>query len=175
VLYHVVGLTRSREKVGLLQALGAEGVVCDAYDAEALLRVARQARAHVVVNFLTDLSARSSEANNKLRREGGDNLVNAAELAGSRRLVVESVAFPLEGVAAEALDHMEQRALAAPLDVLILRFGRFWGPSTWHQEPPQPPAVQIDVAGAEAASLITRGHPGTYAITERTQRRSGPD
>ena len=163
--HHVLGLTRSREKLALLRALGVEGVVCDAYDSEALLRVAQQARPHVVVNFLTDLSGRSSEANNRLRREGGKNLVDVAELAGSHRLVVESVAFPLKGAAAEALDQMEQTALEAPLDVLILRFGRLWGPSTWYQEPPEPPAIQIDDAGVRAANLITEGHPGIYLIT----------
>jgi nucleoside-diphosphate-sugar epimerase len=173
--HHVVGLTRSREKLGLLHALGAEGVVCDAYDSEPLLRVARQARPHAVVNFLTDLSARSSEANNRLRREGGKNLTNVAVVTGSRRLVVESVAFPIEGVAAEALDQMEQTALAAPLEVLILRFGRFWGPSTWYQEPPEPPTIQIDEAGAQAASLITGGRPGIYVIAETTEPGiSGP-
>jgi uncharacterized protein YbjT (DUF2867 family) len=163
---HVVGLTRTREKLPLLRDLGAEGVVCNAYDSSALLRVAQQARPHVVVNFLTDLSARSSEENNKLRREGAKNLVNVAELVGSLRLVVESVAFPLEGVDAEVLEQMEQTALATSLEVLILRFGRLWGPSTWYHEPPEPPAIQIDDAGARAAGLITRGRPGVYIITD---------
>ena len=76
--HDVLGLTRAREKLPLLQALGAEGVICDVYDSGELVRLAQERRPHVVVNFVTDLSARSSEANNRARREGGKNLVTAA-------------------------------------------------------------------------------------------------
>ena len=162
--YDVLGLTRAREKLPLLQALGAEGVVCDVYDSQELIRLAQVRRPDVVVDFVTDLSGRSSEPNNRARREGGRNLVSAAEAAGSRRLILESVAFPLEHPAAEALEQLEQTALESPIEVLILRFGRLWGPSTWYEEPPEPPAVHIDDAGARAATLITSGPPGTYVI-----------
>ncbi|HWJ44817.1 MAG TPA: NAD(P)H-binding protein [Gaiellaceae bacterium] len=164
--HHVVGLTRTREKLRLLEALGVDGVVCDAYDAEALLRVARQARPELIVNFLTDLSSGPGEANNRVRREAGTNLVTAAVATGSRRLVVESVAFPLERAAAEAVDLMEKTAREAPLEVLILRFGRLWGPGTWYREPPDPPAIEIDDAGARAASLIISGPAGVHVIAE---------
>jgi nucleoside-diphosphate-sugar epimerase len=162
--HHVLGLTRAREKLPLLRALGAEGVVCDVYDSQELLLLARERRPHVVVNFVTDLSAGSSEANNRARREGGRNLVTAAEAAGSRRLILESVAFPLERPAAEALEQMEQTALESPIEVLILRFGRLWGPSTWYQQPPDPPAIHIADAGTRAADLITSGLAGTYVL-----------
>jgi nucleoside-diphosphate-sugar epimerase len=160
----VVGLTRSREKLPLLRALGAEGVVCDVYDSRELMRLAQERRPDVVVNFVTDLSSGSSETNNRARREGGKNLVSAAKVAGSQRLILESVAFPLERPAAEALEQMEQAALESAIDVLILRFGRLWGPATFHQEPPEPPAIHIDDAGTRAATLITSGPPGTYVI-----------
>jgi nucleoside-diphosphate-sugar epimerase len=162
--HDVLGLTRAREKLPLLRALGAEGVVCDVYDSGELIRLAQERRPHVVVNFVTDLSAGIGEENNRARREGGRNLVSAAEAAGSRRLILESVAFPLERPAAEALEHMEQTALESPLDVLILRFGRLWGPSTWYQEPPEPPAIHIDDAGTRAANLISSGPAGTHVI-----------
>jgi nucleoside-diphosphate-sugar epimerase len=161
---YIVGLTRTPEKLQLLRALGAEGVVCDVYDSDELLRVAREVRPQIVVNFLTDLSAGIVEANNRLRREGNKNLVNAAKAAAARRLVIESVAFPLERAAADALEQMEQTALDSPLDVLILRFGRFWGPGTWYQEQPEKPAIHIDEAGARAAKLLTSAPPGTYVI-----------
>jgi nucleoside-diphosphate-sugar epimerase len=119
--HDVLGLTQTRGKLPLLRALGAEGVVCDVYDSPELIRLAQERRPHVVVNFVTDLSTGSSEANNRARREGGKNLVSAAEAAGSRRLILESVAFPLERPAAEALEEMEQTALESPLEVLILR------------------------------------------------------
>jgi len=161
---YIVGLTRTPTKLQLLRALGAEGVVCDVYDSDELLRVAREARPQVVVNFLTDLSAEIGEANNRLRRDGGKNLVSAAKAVEARRLVVESVAFPLERGAAEAITEMERTALSSPLDVLILRFGRFWGPGAWHEEQPKKPAIHIDEAGARAAKLVTSAPPGTYVI-----------
>ena len=162
--HDVLGLTRAREKLPLLQALGAEGVICDVYDSGELVRLAQERRPHVVVNFVTDLSTGSSEANNRVRREGGRNLVSAAEAAGSRRLILESVAFPLERPAAEALEQMERTALESPIAVLILRFGRLWGPGTFHQEAPEPPAIHIDDAGTRAASLITSGLAGSYVL-----------
>jgi nucleoside-diphosphate-sugar epimerase len=162
--HDVLGLTRAREKLPLLRALGAEGVICDVYGSRELIRLAQERKPDVVVNFVTDLSAGIGEANNRARREGGKNLVSAAEAAGSRRLVLESVAFPLERPAAEALEQMEQTALESPLEVLILRFGRFWGPSTFYQEPPHPPAIHVDEAGTRAATLITCGAAGTYVI-----------
>jgi hypothetical protein len=162
--HDVLGLTRAREKLPLLRALGAEGVVCDVYDFGELVRLAQEWRPHVVVNFVTDLSAGISEANNRARREGGRNLVGAAEAADSRRLILESVAFPLERLAAEALEQMEQTALESPIEVLILHFGRLWGPATFYQEPPEPPAIHIDDAGTQAANLITSGPAGTHLI-----------
>lgn len=168
----VLGLTRTPEKLPLLRELGAEGVVCDVYDARGLIRVAEDWSPDVVVNFVTDLSAGSSDANNRVRREGGKNLVRAAEAAGARRLILESVAFPLEPAAAEALEQMEQTALRSPLEVLILRFGRLWGPATLYEEPPQPRAIHVDDAGARAAALITSAPPGTYVIASDTGARA---
>ena len=54
---------------------------------------------------------------------------------------------------------MEQTALESPIQVLILRFGRLWGPATFYQEPPEPPATHIDDAGTQAATLIPLAHP----------------
>jgi nucleoside-diphosphate-sugar epimerase len=98
----VVGLTRSRAKLKLLASLGAEGVVCDVYDHEKLLRLARRVQPEIVVNFVTDLAAGSFAANNRVRREGGRNLLDAAKAAAATRLVVESVAFALEDEEAQA-------------------------------------------------------------------------
>jgi nucleoside-diphosphate-sugar epimerase len=163
--HEVFGLTRSAEKLQLLRHLGAEALVCDVYDYETLLDVATRTEPQTVVNFLTDLTRRSAAANSRIRREGGDNLRNAATAAGASRLVVESVAFTLEGAAGEAVDHLERAARAFAGDVLILRFGRLWGPGTFHRSAPSPPAIHVDEAGAEAARLIADATPGTYTVT----------
>lgn len=162
--HHIVGLTRSAEKRQLLRELGAESVVCDVYDYERLLRVVQRAPPETVVNFITDLTAGSAAANNRARREGGANLLEVARATGATRLVVESVAFTLEGDAAEAVEQLERSAREFSGDALVLRFGRLWGPGTFHEAPPRPPTIHIDAAGIEAARLISRGAPGTQVI-----------
>jgi nucleoside-diphosphate-sugar epimerase len=163
--HEVLGLTRTGDKLQLLRDLGAEGILCDVYDYPALALVTRRARPQIVVNFLTDLSTGSDEGNKRVRREGAANLLKAAKAANAARLVVESVAFPLQGDAARALEQLEQSTHLFPGQAVILRFGRFWGPETLHQTPPLPPAVHIEKAGAEASTLITHAPPGTYVVT----------
>jgi hypothetical protein len=163
--HEVIGLTRTGDKLQLLRDLGAEGIVCDVYDYPALALVTRRARPQIVVNFLTDLSARSDEANKRVRREGAANLLEATKAANAARLVVESVAFPLHGDAARALEQLEDSTHLFPGEALILRFGRFWGPETSHESPPEPPTIHIEKAGVEASKLITDAPPGTYVVT----------
>ena len=160
----VVGLTRSHEKAALLEQLGVAPVVADAYDRERLVQAVVDARPDVVVNFLTDLTAGSSELNARIRSEIGPALVSAAEAAAARRLVVESVAWPLEGESAGALSLLEQSALGSKLDALVIRFGRLWGPGTWHAEPPEPPRVRVDDAGRRAAELLGSGASGIELV-----------
>lgn len=164
--HEVVGLTRTQAKLELVRKLGAEAVVCDVYERDALVEVARDARPEIVVNFLTDLSTGSTGANNRMRREGAANLLAAAEAAGAARLVVESVAFALEGDARRAVDELERAARAFAGESLILRFGRLWGPGTFHRDAPRPPAVHVDQAGVEAARLVVGAPPGSYVVTD---------
>jgi putative NADH-flavin reductase len=163
--HDVTGLTRSPERLQLLRELGANAAVCDVYDYEALLRVAQRVQPQAIINFVTDLASGSAAANSRVRREGGENLLNAAKATGATRLVVESVAFTLDGDAARAVEQLEQSTRAFAGDALILRFGRLWGPGTFYQAPPRPPAVHIDKAGAEAARLLAHAPPGIYIVT----------
>lgn len=149
-----------------MRELGAEGVVCDVYDYEALLRVAEQLRPETVVNFVTDLAAGSTAANNRARLEGGANLLEVAHATGASRLVVESVAFALEGDAGQAVEQLERSAQAFSGEAVILRFGRLWGPGTAYEAPARPPTIHSDDAGTRAAYLITSGPPATYTVAE---------
>ena len=162
--HEVVALTRSPEKLQVLRDLGAEAAVCDVYDAEALLELALSARPHAIVNFVTDLAEASLDASSRARREGGANLFEAATASGTERLVVESVAFPLEGDAGQAVEELEQSALRFSGEVLVLRFGRLWGPGTVYETPPRSPTIHIERAGAQAARLITKAPPATYDV-----------
>src|ERR1700741_2065636 len=53
---HVVGgMTRSPKKTQLLSHLGAEPIVCDVFNREALIQAVRDFKPDVVLNELTDL------------------------------------------------------------------------------------------------------------------------
>src|SRR5687767_11790232 len=107
--HDVVGMTRSEERAGSLREQGADGVVCDAFDADGVGRAVASARPDVVVNQLTDIPdainprkmAEQFETNDRLRIEGTRNLMRAAQAAGARRLISQSIAWayaPTEGL-----------------------------------------------------------------------------
>lgn len=163
--HELTGITRSEAKLSLLSDLGVEGVVCDVYDREELARVVREARPEVVLNLLTDLADGIGPQNNRIRLEGASNLVAAAQEAGARRLVVESFSFPSDGASAEAVEALERGALESGLEGVVLRFGLFWGPGTWHDEPPDETAIHVDEAGRRAAELVVGAPAGVYELT----------
>src|SRR5215471_4526594 len=92
--HRVTATTTSAAKLGLLQQLGAEGVVMDGLDAVSVGAAVAAARPDAVVNEMTGLAAahagkpnlrkpdRFFAATNRLRREGTDHLLAAAEAAG---------------------------------------------------------------------------------------------
>src|SRR5207249_6078078 len=88
--HEVIGMTRSASRAAELDGLGATSVVCDVYDLEQLRKVVLDAQPDIVINELTDLPqvmdlSRLAEfyANNdRVRTVGGDNLVEAAVVAG---------------------------------------------------------------------------------------------
>src|SRR5215207_4738103 len=101
--HQVVGMTRTASKQDGLRALGAQSVVADALDPEAVARVVGEAEPEVIVHQLTALSGkisirdarhpdRSSMAKmtNRLRKEGTDHLLAAGRAVGARRFVAQS-------------------------------------------------------------------------------------
>jgi len=164
----IAGTTRSVAKSASLAALGVQPVVCDAYDADSVARVARAFGPDVVVNFLTDLAGGPGPANSRIRREAAPNVTAAARAAGARRLIVESIAFATRPESDAAVAAMEQDAQGSGLETLILRFGRLWGPGTWDAQPPVQPAIEIGEAGLQAASFIVGPATGVAVITEKS-------
>ncbi len=168
--HHVVaGMTRSPDKVEDLRALGAEAIVCDVYDAGALNDVVLRFRPELVMHQLTDLPddvarvADAGPANARMRREGTHNLLAAAEAAGAAQFVAQSVAWELAGEGASAKLELERSVLGA--GGVVLRYGRFYGPGTYHAEVPEPPCIRIDEAARRTVSLI--GMPsGAYDVVE---------
>src|SRR3954466_314200 len=86
----VTGTTRSAGKVAEIEALGARGIVADAFDAEGLRRAVVAAKPDVVIHQLTDLPdvndpsqmAAVRERNARVRIDGTRNLMAAARAAG---------------------------------------------------------------------------------------------
>jgi nucleoside-diphosphate-sugar epimerase len=158
--HEVTGMTRSPQKAADLRELGAEPVVADALDREAVLAAVAAARPEVVVHQLTAIGAmnpRNIDAGfkltNRLRTEGTDNLVAAAQATGARRFVGQSFApwsYKREGGPAKAetdpletdppkhveetlaaIRHLEAAVVGAEgLEGIVLRYGGFYGPGT---------------------------------------------
>ena len=158
--HEVFGMTRTPAKVARLRELGAEPVVADALDRDAVMAAVLEARPEVVVHQLTaigPLNTRNLDAafvaTNRLRTEGTDHLIAAARAAGARRFVGQSFApwsYKREGGPAKAEDapletdppkhvhetvrairHLEAAVTGAPdLEGIVLRYGGFYGPGT---------------------------------------------
>lgn len=157
---HVVaGMTRSEAKADRLRELGAEPVVCDVFDAAALERAVVAFRPDAVIHELTDLPedrariAQSAAANNRIRREGTRNLIAAAQAAGAPRLLAQSVAFALPGDGAAAVQEHERAVLDA--GGVVLRYGYFYGPGTYHPDTKAPPpAVHVEEAARRTVEAL---------------------
>ena len=147
---HVVGgLTRSPSKTELLSHLGAEPILCDVFDREALIQAVRDFKPDIMLNELTDLpddAAQISELadlNARIRTEGTQNLIEAARQSGSPKILAQSVAWQLpDGPDAQAVAELERSVLAE--GGVVLRYGQFYGPGTYNeQQPPEEPRVHM--------------------------------
>jgi nucleoside-diphosphate-sugar epimerase len=97
--HDVVGTTRSAGKADQIREAGAEPVVLDVLDADAVHAAVADATPEVVVHQATSLSAMGTNLRkfdayfaqtNRLWREGTDHLLAAARDAGARRIIVQS-------------------------------------------------------------------------------------
>ena len=148
---HIVGgLTRSHGKTELLRHLGAEPILCDVFDREALIQAVRDFKPDVMLNELTDLPddaaqiSQLANLNARIRTEGTRNLIEAARRSGSPKILAQSVAWQLpDGPDAQAVAELERSVLAE--GGVVLRYGQFYGPGTYNeQQPPEEPRVHID-------------------------------
>jgi nucleoside-diphosphate-sugar epimerase len=156
--HEVVATTRTPDRTGLLRSLGAEPVVLDGLDADAVGNAVAAAEPEVVVHQMTALAGALRDLRrfdaafaptNALRTRGADNLLSAAVASGARRFVAQSFTgwtnAPGPGLATEddplhpappagqretlaAIAYLERAVLAAPLEGVVLRYGMFYGP-----------------------------------------------
>jgi nucleoside-diphosphate-sugar epimerase len=173
--YPVWGTTRQAEKAELLQKAGAVPVVVDVFDAQALAREVKAAGPQIVIHQLTDLPpgldpARMAEAtarNARVRIEGTRNLVAAALAAGARRLIAQSIAWQAQGVSAEGVAALERETLhSPPLEGIVLRYGRFYGPGTGKDDAPSELPCHVDVAARAALTALESGEPGIVRVLD---------
>jgi nucleoside-diphosphate-sugar epimerase len=151
--HQVSATTTDSGKLGLLQRLGAEGRVMDGLDPLSVGEVVAEAKPDVIVNEMTGLSGRHAgkvnprrpdrffAATNRLRTEGIDHVLAAAEASGVSRVVTQSHGSfngarqggwvkteddplePTEGT--KAVAHLEQAVTEA--GGVALRYGAFYG------------------------------------------------
>jgi nucleoside-diphosphate-sugar epimerase len=158
--HEVVGTTRSAAKTGALRALGAEPVIVDALDPDAVAEVVAKAEPEVIVHQLSALNGplkmrnvkRMAAATNRLRTEGTDHLLAAGRAVGVGKFVAQSNFALMEragGPVADesgridpsppkdlrdgiaALRHLEVAVTGISwADGIVLRYGGFYGPGT---------------------------------------------
>jgi nucleoside-diphosphate-sugar epimerase len=199
--HSVWGTTRSPGNVEFLRKLHARPVVVDVFDAEALATAVLEARPEIVIHQLTDLAlvqdpAQRSSAlvrNARIREEGTRNLVVAARKTGARRLIAQSIAWayapgprpfredhPLdlngEGdrlVSVRGVEALERQVLgASPLEGVVLRYGRLYGPGSGADTPPSPPAVHVDAAAYAALLALDHGEPRAFNVVDPNDEAS---
>jgi nucleoside-diphosphate-sugar epimerase len=165
--HDVVGLTRQSAKTAEIEQAGAKPVVADVFDADQIAHVVADIEPEVVISLLTTLPKwgpkrpKDFEPARRLWGQGAPNLVAAAQRAGVRRVVAESVIFaygyPTSGpqlvdesdpypgppppggeAMLAALRGMEQTVLSSgeqsDTEGIVLRYGVFYGPGVPHDD-----------------------------------------
>jgi nucleoside-diphosphate-sugar epimerase len=159
--HDLVALTRSPEKARALAAQGVEPAIADVFNADAIQTVITRTQPEVVIEQLTSLPKTytpesmqaAAELNNRIRLEGGANVLAAAQAVDVRRYLRQSIAFwatPGIGLADEetplAFDASPsvtkgsqivaeiERCLLETQNIegIILRYGFFYGLGTWY-------------------------------------------
>jgi nucleoside-diphosphate-sugar epimerase len=173
--HQVTATTTSSAKLGMLEQLGAEGVVMDGLDAAAVGEVVAASGPDVIVNQMTALSlAHAGKPNlrkadrffaktNRLRTEGTDHLLAAAEATGVSHFLsqghasmngvrqggwVKTEEDPLELIAGtKAVNRLEDEVVKAGGGVL--RYGGFYGPGATDD--------QVELVRKRLFPLVGRG------------------
>jgi nucleoside-diphosphate-sugar epimerase len=189
----VVGTTRTADKLPLLRALGADGVLMDGLDPDEVRAVVAEERPDAIVHQMTALGDsfdlkhfdRTFAVTNRLRTEGTRNLLEAAAAAGVERFVAQSYTGWTNGEPAPS-----QRSTLAAINELeslvrdagaVLRYGNFYGPGASDQfvELVRKRAVpvigdgagvwswlHVDDAASAAVAAVERGARGIYEIVD---------
>jgi nucleoside-diphosphate-sugar epimerase len=176
--HQVTATTTSAAKLALLEQLGADGVVMDGLDAASVGEAVAAAQPDAIVHQMTALSVahagrpdfrhfdRFAATTNRLRTEGTDHLLAAAEATGVSGIVAQSVAQsfmggrvlteedpvdpgtgPMARKAAEGVLHVEDVVVNA--GGAVLRYGALYGPGATDD--------QVELVRKRLFPLVGRG------------------
>ena len=157
--HEVTATTRTPGKAAQLREAGAEPVVVDGLDREAVIAAVLAAAPQVIMHQMTALADMRSlrrpdqqfAVTNELRTRGTDNLLEAAALAGTRRVIAQSYAGPgpdkrssgalkteedpldLQYIpravrSPEAMMYVDKTVPLKAPEGIVLRYGAFYGP-----------------------------------------------
>ncbi|MGN6815837.1 MAG: NAD-dependent epimerase/dehydratase family protein [Solirubrobacterales bacterium] len=157
--HEVAGMTRSPGKAEMLRELGAEPVVVDVYETEALTEAVVAFGPDLVMHQLTDLPSDPAEipakgaANARVRTEGTRNLLAAAQAAAVPRFLAQSIAWRLPGDSHASVEEHERMVL--DIGGVVVRYGRFDGPGTYHEHDlAEPPRINVEAAARQTLPLL---------------------
>ena len=176
--HEVIATTRGPEKFDALRGQGAEPIALDLLDADAVRAAVTKARPDAIVHQATALSALGNNfrnpdklfrATNQLRTRGTENLLAAAQAAGTDRFIAQSFCgwpFAAEGSLVKdegapletnppttivgtlaAIKRLEQLVLRTP-GAVALRYGGLYGPGT-----------SLDTGGPQFKAMTKRQIP----------------
>jgi nucleoside-diphosphate-sugar epimerase len=156
--HEVTATTTTPGKVAQLRESGAEPVVLDGLDRDAVIAAVTAAAPEVILHEMTALASMRSLRNpdklfavtNDLRTRGTDNLLAAAKRAGTRRVIAQGYAGagpdrrsgglkteadpsdwrPIRSAmrGPAALRHVEETVPMEVPEGIVLRYGAFYGP-----------------------------------------------
>jgi nucleoside-diphosphate-sugar epimerase len=200
--HEVIGSSRTPEKADRLRALGAEPVVLDLLDADAVRSAIAAAKPGAIVHQATALAGmsdfkhfdRSFAATNRLRTTGTDALLAAAREFGVSRLVAQSYAgwpYAREGGAVKSeedpldptpvpamretlagIRHLERSVTEA--GGVALRYGGFYGaPDDAQLEPVRARRFPIVGDGAGVWSFVHLDDAATATVLALEQGATG--
>jgi nucleoside-diphosphate-sugar epimerase len=159
--HQAVGMTTTESGLRTLHEQGADGIIADVLDSQAVQSAITRNRPDAVIEELTSLPKRytpadmrsAAERDHRVRLEGGGNVHHAATAAGVKRYIVQSTGFfyaPGSGLAVETdplareatpgiagsvqtYTQVEKRVLGVSHPKgTALRYGFFYGPRTYH-------------------------------------------
>lgn len=158
--HDVYGVTHSKENALILASRGVKSLQLNVLERDPTLAKVAEVHPEIVIDMLTALPEeytresmqKAAERNDKVRWEGGGNLLEAAKKIGAKRYIVQSSAFwyapgigladeftpfafestPMISQGAKLFNEIERRVLESDQsEGVALRFGFFYGPGTW--------------------------------------------